>query len=231
MNIDAPASGASVRQPFLVAGWAIDATSTRTNGVDVVHVYAYPNSGGAPIFLGVASVNVPRPDVAGAFGPQFGTSGYGLVARGLPPGGYLLAIFPHSTIANAFGVAHAVNVTVQPSAAVVIDAPANNAIVGSSFVVAGWAADFAAASGGGIDIVHVYAYPLDRAGVPIFLGAGNVSFARPDVAAYAGAAQFGKTGYSVPAALAPGVYQVVAYGRSLVTGTFAAAATTNITVR
>jgi hypothetical protein len=51
------------------------------------------------------------------------------------------------------------------------------------------------------------------------------------VASYVGA-QFGSVGFSLDASgLAPGGYQIVAYGRSLVTGTFAAVAAVVVTVR
>ena len=93
------------------------------------------------------------------------------------------------------------------------------------------AADFAAGSGGGIDLVHVYAYPLDVAAAPVFLGQASVTGARPDVAAYVGA-QFGNVGFTLAApALPVGRYQIVAYGRSLVSGTFGTTAVADITVR
>jgi hypothetical protein len=230
MAIDVPAEGAAVRQPFAIAGWAFDLSSS-TNGVDVVHVYAYPATGAPPIFLGVAGVNGARPDVGAFFGARFGKSGYGLVARGLAPGSYMLAVFAHSSDGAGFPLTKVVNVRVEPSAMVVIDAPANNTTVGRTFAVGGWAADFGAATGGGIDVVHVYAYPLDTAAAPIFLGQAAVKSSRPDVAAYGGP-QFGLSGFDlVSAPLAPGRYRVVAFGRSLVSGTFSAVATADVTVR
>jgi PLD-like domain len=77
MVIDTPANGVVVRQPFMIAGWALDAAASTGDGVDVVHVYAYPNpgSGAPPQFLGATTTAVARPDVAAAFGPQFATSG------------------------------------------------------------------------------------------------------------------------------------------------------------
>jgi hypothetical protein len=58
-----------------------------------------------------------------------------------------------------------------------------------------------------------------------------VNVARPDVGEYFGA-QFGTSGFNMPApALPAGRYRVVAYGRTLVSGTFAATAVADLTVR
>ena len=56
---------------------------------------------------------------------------------------------------------------------VAIDVPRSQQAVEQPFVLAGWAADLDAASGTGIDTLHVWAYPLDgrRAGVPRHAGA------------------------------------------------------------
>src|SRR5215212_3461083 len=60
-----------------------------------------------------------------------------------------------------------------------VDLPAANASVAAPFVVAGWVLDEAAASGTGIDTVHVWATPVS--GVPVFLGAATMGGVRPDV--------------------------------------------------
>jgi hypothetical protein len=39
------------------------------------------------------------------------------------------------------------------------DIPANHATVGQPFTIAGWAIDLAAASGTGVNTVHIWAYP------------------------------------------------------------------------
>lgn len=233
MAIDVPRQGTVVRQPFVIAGWAVDLAAA-DNGIDLVHVYAYPASGAQPIFIGAAPVSGARPDLASFFGAPHGTSGYGLLARGLAPGAYTVVVFAHSSRGAGFVQAQTVSVTVEASPSVRLDAPGPNAVVGQRFLVGGWAADFSAASGGGIDLVHVYAYPLDaagRTGAPAFLGQALVNVPRPDVGAAFGG-QFGTTGYNILApALPPGRYRVVAFGRSLVSGTFAAAATVDVTVR
>jgi phosphatidylserine/phosphatidylglycerophosphate/cardiolipin synthase-like enzyme len=231
MCIDVPSERQVVRQPFVIAGWAVDLAAAG-NGIDLVHAYAYPEGGAPPIFVGAAAVNAPRPDVGGVYGAQHVASGYGMFVRGLAPGAYMLVVFAHSSVGAGFVIAQAVNVRVESTATLSLDAPGQNAIVGRQFMVAGWAADFAAASGGGIDLVNVYAYPLDgQAAGPVFLGQAVVANARPDVAAAYGA-QFRTTGFGlISPPLSPGRYQVVAFGRSLVTATFAAAAAANVTVR
>lgn len=230
MAIDLPRSGTAVRQPFSVAGWALDMAAA-DNGIDVVHVYAYPASGADPILLGAATVNVARPDVGAIFGASHAASGYGLVVRGLAPGDYMIAVFGHSSYGAGFPISQAVHVHVEASAMVALDAPGQNAVLDQHFLVGGWAADFSASSGPGIDIVHVYAYPLDVQGAPVFLGQGTVNGARPDVGGYFGA-QFTRTGFNVTApAIRPGQYQIVVFARSTVTGGFDATAWANVTVR
>lgn len=144
----------------------------------------------------------------------------------------MIAIFGHSSYGAGFPLTKVVNVRVEATAMVALDAPVTGTTVSGGFLVGGWAADFGAASGAGIDVVHVYAYPLDGGGAPVFLGAAEVNVPRPDVAAYAGAPQFGSTGFNIIVPrLAPGRYRVVAFGRSVVSGTFAATAWADVTAR
>ena len=230
MAIDAPVQGQTLRQPFAVAGWALDLGAV-DNGVDLVHVYAYPSSGAPPIFVGAASTNFARGDVGAYYGAAHVTSGYGLIVHGLSPGNYMLAVFAHSSYADRFAPAQTINVRIESSALLVLDAPSANATVSQGFLVGGWAADFGAASGGGIDLVHIYAYPLDTGAAPLFLGQVAVNVPRPDVAKYFGS-QFSTTGFNLFApSLAPGRYRVVAYGRSLVSGAFSAVAYADVSLR
>jgi phosphatidylserine/phosphatidylglycerophosphate/cardiolipin synthase-like enzyme len=232
MAIDIPANGMAVRQPFMFAGWALDAAAATGAGVDVVHVYAYPNpgSGTPPHFIGAAMTGGARPDVAAAFGPQFATPGYGMLVRGLSPGRYMLVAFARSLVAGTFALSRAVQVDVLPGAQIMLDAPHSGTTVTPAFQVAGWALDFGAASGGGVDIVHVWGYRLDAPAAPLFLGQASANVARPDVGAAFGSqfssAGFGLLTHDVP----PGRYRIVAYARSLVTGTFAATATADVVV-
>jgi len=231
MSIDAPAEGQSVRPPFVLTGWASDLAAA-DNGIDLVHAYAYPATGAPPIFVGAAPVNVARPDVGAFYGAAHVGSGYGMFVRGLSPGAYMLVVFAHSSRGAGFVMASTRNVRVEPAAMLAVDVPFNNAVVGQRFFISGWAADFGAATGNGIDLVHAYGYPLDGQAVgPIFLGAALVNAPRPDVGLTYGT-QFGAAGWGLLAAvIPPGRYQVVVYGRSLVAGTFAVAASAVVTVR
>jgi hypothetical protein len=108
---------------FNVDGWSIDRaieiTAIAGSGVDTLHVYAYPNpgSGAPPIFLGVASVGLGRPDVAALYGSRYDTSGYHLgidrSALGLAPGPYNIVVHSHSTVSGTFNNAAIVRVTLQ----------------------------------------------------------------------------------------------------------------------
>ena len=230
MNIDTPVNGASVRQPFLLGGWALDAGAPTGNGIDVVHVYAYPFAGGAPRFIGELRVNRTRTDVAAAFGARFSPSGYEVTVLGLPPGGHRIIVYGHSTLTDKFEISRTVDVTVASTAMIVLDTPAAGAVVGQRFALGGWAIDPGAAAGGGVDAVHAYAYPIDRAGGAIFLGAAPVNIARPDLASIFGA-QFGRSGWSVVTSLSPGAYRLVLYAHSTVAGAFTAVVVRDVTVR
>jgi endonuclease/exonuclease/phosphatase family metal-dependent hydrolase len=116
--VDVPARNATVPPSFIVGGWAVDFAATRDSGVGQLHVWAYPNSGAAPIFLGEITRGA-RPDVGATFGPQFTQSGFSVIVRNLRPGGYLLVITPWSTIINEFDFhgAAAVPITVVAASA------------------------------------------------------------------------------------------------------------------
>ena len=113
--IDVPARDAVLIQPFVVSGWAIDKSSPQGSGVDMIHVYAYPNppANRPPIFIGVATYGGRRADIADMFGSQFKRSGWNVTVAGLPAGSYRLAAIPHGRMANAFTGAITVTVTVK----------------------------------------------------------------------------------------------------------------------
>ena len=106
-----------------------------------------------------------------------------------------------------------------------LDAPGDGAVVQQPFRVAGWAIDREAASGTGVDAVHVYAYPADGSGAPtgaspVFLGAASYGGSRPDVAGLNGG-QFRDCGYQMEAiGLGRGFYKLVVNARSTTTGTW-----------
>jgi Viral BACON domain/Putative binding domain, N-terminal len=111
--IDTPSARESVGGSFVVAGWAIDLDAEGDTGIDTLHMWAYPTSGGAPIFLGAAAYGGSRPDVAAVFGKAFAPSGYGFEVKDLAPGTYDLAVFPWSKVMGHFAPASVVRVTVK----------------------------------------------------------------------------------------------------------------------
>lgn len=117
--LDAPRPHQVVNESFHVGGWAVDWAARSTTGVMTIHVWAYPDTGASAIFLGVPSAG-NRSDVAAAYGSNFLKSGFGLNVHGkLPPGGYLLAVFPYSEIRRAFDYDSAIGIpiTVKATAA------------------------------------------------------------------------------------------------------------------
>jgi hypothetical protein len=104
MSIDVPSPGATVTQPFALAGWAIDraAAPGSGTGVNTLHVWAYPAGGAPPVFAGVASYGDYRPDVGAAYGAQFTYSGFAVSVSGLALGQYTFAVFPYSTVGSNF---------------------------------------------------------------------------------------------------------------------------------
>jgi hypothetical protein len=219
MALDAPGPGARVRQPLLVAGWALDLAAPSGTGVDTVHVYAFPAGGGAPIFLGEATYGGARPDIGAAFGGQFTGSAFGLVAGGLPPGTYQIQALARSTVTGTFNNVQAVTVVTFTDPRLAVDTPAPGATPGQPFVIAGWAVDLGAAAGTGVDTVHVYAFPAGG-GAPEFLGEATYGGARPDIGTAFGG-QFTNSAWGlVVTGLDPGAYELRVFARSTVTNTF-----------
>jgi hypothetical protein len=113
---------------------------------------------------------------------------------------------------------------------VVIDTPTAQQIVGEPFALGGWAADLDAASGSGIETLHVWAYPVGG-GAPVFVGTAGTGGLRPDVAAIHGD-QFKEAGYGLTVqGLAPGTYDLAVFAWSGVRGAFAPAAVVRVTVQ
>jgi hypothetical protein len=111
----------------------------------------------------------------------------------------------------------------------VIDTPRPGVSAAQPLRIAGWAADFAAASDAGIDAIHVWAYP-SNGGAPIFSGVAQLGIARPDVAAVYGSA-LANAGYQLDVAgLPPGAYTFVVWAHSAVTGRFDRSAVVTVSV-
>ncbi len=228
MTIDTPANGAVVRQPFMLAGWTIDANSAFGTGVGPHHVWAFPLSGAAPRFVGVTTSGL-RPDVAGFFGSRFAEAGYGLIVSGLPPGAYRLMVFGWINALANFGVTRSVDVTVAGTTLLVVDTPADGALVGRPFQLSGWAFDASAPSGVGINTIHIWAFPA-TGGTPTFVGVPALGGVRPDVGGYFGS-RFNTSGYNVLVNLPPGTYDLGIYANSAATGIFDAWQARRVIVR
>ena len=230
MQIDTPANGARLRQPFLLAGWAFDAEALSGTGIDALHVWAYPGTGAAPIFVGAATYGGARPDVGAFFGAQFNPSGFGLNVRELPPGAYQIVAFGRLTATGAFDAVRIVSVIIESGGLMAVDAPLHLSTVDRPFLIGGWAFDAGAASGTGVDTIHVWAYPVGG-GAPVFVGVANYGGTRPDVGAFFGT-QFAPSGYNLQvSALPAGTWDVVVFAHSTVTGAFDTARLVRVEVR
>jgi hypothetical protein len=156
-----------------------------------------------------------------------------MLAATLAPGVYDLVAFAHSGVSGTFNNHRVARVTVvgpQSRPAMAIDLPSNNASVSGSVRVAGWALDFGAASGVGVDAIHVWAYPAGG-GAPLFAGAGGTGLPRPDVGAAFGSSTYSLAGYDFSCQLPPGTYDLVVYARSTVTWTFNNSMVVRVVVR
>ncbi len=232
LTIDAPRAGATLTEPFGMYGWAIDADATTTAGIDAVHVWAYPHTGGSPLWVGAAQLGGSRPDVAQAFGgSQFTLSGFSVPVRGLAPGDYLLVAFGMVHTTGTFDVVSTVDVHIASSVLISVDTPAANSTRDRPLLAGGWAIDGAAVAGSGIDAVHIWGINLAQPTTPVFLAAITAFGDRPDVAAVFGA-QFTRSGYTAiinpPSA---GVWQILVYAHSAVTAQFTPAPPVIITAR
>lgn len=110
-----------------------------------------------------------------------------------------------------------------------VDLPPDGATVATTFAMGGWAFDSASVSGVGVDSIHVWAYSTNG-GVPVFVGLATLGGDRPDVAAAFGDA-WRYSGFNLNGTLAPGVYDLVVYVHSSVSGTFNNRRVVRITVQ
>jgi hypothetical protein len=237
MSFDAPANGTSFKGPYSMHGWAIDRSASSGTGVDTVHVWAYPigASGlGTPKFVGQGEYGLFRTNVGAAYGDRFTRSGFRLSAMNLRPGQYMFAAFARSTVANAFNNVDASVATVNPGPLMQLDTPTLDQSVTPTFSVGGWAMDLSAATGSGVDAVHVWAYPFGSSGVsgsPVFVGAATMNVPRPDLVDGYGS-RGSAAGFTLSASSLPrGRWMLAIFARSTVTRSFNNVVTTLITVR
>jgi hypothetical protein len=113
ITVDVPAPRQTVRQPFMVGGWAVDLDASDGSGITTIHAWAYPAQAGPPIFLGATAYGGARPDVAAVHGDRFVASGFGLIVQGLPAAEYDLVLFPWSSETVGFVSPAVVRVRVE----------------------------------------------------------------------------------------------------------------------
>jgi hypothetical protein len=246
MDFDTPREGYVVTSAFEVGGWAIDAGSPTGTGVDAVQVYVFPNNGASPgVFIGNASYGLPRPDVAAFFGnANFTNCGFHFSISGLGPGAYVLGAYGRSTVTGGFTVAKTIHFTVNANQLMAVNPPVAEAIITAPvFDVDGWSIDKSvettAIPGPGVDTLHVYAYPNPGSGAPaIFLGVATYGLSRPDVASVygGGGPRYVPSGFHLAVdrsalGLANGVYGIVVFSHSTVTGTFNNLAIVRVTLQ
>jgi hypothetical protein len=117
---------------------------------------------------------------------------------------------------------------VESSQAMAVDMPFNNTNVNTSFTVSGWALDQSAASGTGVDTLHIWAFPSGSSAGQ-FLAVPTYGLARPDIGNSLGS-QFTNSGFTANVSLTPGQYLLLVYAHSTVTGQFGQVIGHNITV-
>jgi hypothetical protein len=243
IDLDTPAPNAVVTSAFEIGGWALDQGAPSGTGVDAVHFYVFPNGGaGAGVFMGAGSYGSSRTDVGNIYGSQFNNSGFHFTITGLGPGSYVLGVYAHSTVTNAFSIVKTVPFSVNSNALMSIDVPAAESTISvNSFGLSGWAIDRRAASGTGVDTIHVYAYRnpgTPQQSAAIFLGVATMGIARQDVAnAYGGgASRYTNCGYVLQInrsalGLTPGIYNIVPFAHSTATNSFDNLAIVRVTLQ
>ena len=114
------------------------------------------------------------------------------------------------------------HITINTTKMMSIDVPvAESTVTASVFGIAGWAVDRSAASGTGVDAVHIWAYHSPGSGeAPIFLGVATYGQSRPDVGAILGT-RYQNSGYVLNVVNLPtGVWDIAVFAHSTATNSF-----------
>ncbi len=229
--IDTPSASGTVSTPFRVSGWAVDPAAADRNGsgVTFVHVWAYPDGGDPPVFLGAAEAGLPRPDVAVFLGPSADRTGFDLPAASLTPVSYTLVVFAGSVAGPPY-FSQAQRLTIAPSRPMMaVDQPRASTSVNANTQIAGWALDLSSSTGTGVDVVQAWAYPVSG-GAAVFVGTATQE-SRLDVAAFVGT-RFLDCGFRIDMrGLPAGSYDLAIFARSTVTATFNNVRIVRITVQ
>ena len=114
-----------------------------------------------------------------------------------------------------------------------VGTPSNGGTVVMPLTISGWAVDKGAATGSGVDAVHLYAYPNPGSGQPaVFLGVANYGLSRADVANVLDDSQFINSGFLLSIdGLEAGTHRIVAFAHSTVANAFNQAKAVTVTVK
>jgi hypothetical protein len=94
-------------------GWAADRRASSGNGIAALNVWAYPDSGAAPVFLGSAGApTIDRLEPRLVLGAQFANSGWNFASSAMAPGGYRVVVYALSAVTGQFDAVRVVRVVV-----------------------------------------------------------------------------------------------------------------------
>jgi hypothetical protein len=228
LNVDGPANGAGVLQPFAIGGWAFDAAAASGPGVDLVRIFAGSGCGGTAV--ADATLGLSRPDVRAFFGlpPSFNNTGFSATVTLPGIGLQTYTVCAHSTVTGTFAAQSTRTVRVA-NTLMNVDGPGAGASVGTTFAVGGWAFDNGAGqSGPGVDLVQIFQGGTCSGTV---LATATLGISRSDVQSFFGLpASYQSTGFTASVSASPGSLTFTACARSTVTGTFTRSVTRTVTV-
>jgi hypothetical protein len=116
-----------------------------------------------------------------------------------------------------------------PQNRMIIDTPQpNDTVTGTSFHITGWTIAETSLPSTGVDLVHVWAFPVGS-GAPQFVGAGGVTIDRGDISSLFGG-EHHRSGFDVTGTLGAGTYDLVIYAHNATTGKFDQVDVVRITV-
>jgi len=189
------------------------------------------SASGDPVTTFRASTAVPTPPGGGTFFPRTVGTGSGLF-------GMIYGLNYKTVYLDRFSADGSAQPPPPPpppgsQPLMALGTPSTGSTVVMPLAISGWAVDRGAASGSGVDAVHLYAYPNPGSGQPaVFLGAANYGLSRADVANVLDDSQFVNSGFLLSIdGLEAGTYQIVAFAHSTVANAFNQAKAATVTVK
>jgi hypothetical protein len=162
VNIDSPANGATVGNPFELSGWVIDTHAGGDSGIDRLDIWAVNQSTGEATYVGLPYNLYERGDVAAVHGERYRYSGFAASFSHLTPGRYTFVFYPHSKATGSFDFDNAKTweLVIQGGVVTQIDSPAWGVSYhgnGYGMQVTGWALDSNNPNGAGVDFIDIWA--------------------------------------------------------------------------